>query len=233
MDDKNCLIGVIAHRDRFRGNGRFSRCHDRQIGRYGRNTFLLPNPLFQAIFSAISMAFGHSYRGLAQRKYHVFFSRERRKGVDFSSSFLSPLITGMSGNIGIQCSTLLVRSMAIGTFSWGNKKDSIFKELAVGFFNGSVLWHWSRTRYLFCRSFFLKHISPLEGHIGFYHWHGTFSELLHSHLFGGLFFTFCFFAKIHFYAILLFASGPLITVFNNFFSMTIYFLIARSLVSAF
>ncbi len=28
--------------------------------------------------------------------------------------FFVPLITGMSGNIGIQCSTILVRSMALG-----------------------------------------------------------------------------------------------------------------------
>ena len=50
--------------------------------------------------------------------------------------FFVPLITGMSGNIGIQCSTVLVRSMAIGTFSSSNRKEIIFKEFCSGLFAG-------------------------------------------------------------------------------------------------
>ncbi|NGX62635.1 MAG: Magnesium transporter MgtE, partial [Candidatus Anoxychlamydiales bacterium] len=46
--------------------------------------------------------------------------------------FFVPLITGMSGNIGIQCSTVLVRSLAFGLVSKRTKKEAILKELYTG-----------------------------------------------------------------------------------------------------
>jgi magnesium transporter len=49
-----------------------------------------------------------------------------------------PLITGMSGNVGIQCSTLLVRAMSTGELSPGTRGDAIFKELMIGSLIGVV-----------------------------------------------------------------------------------------------
>lgn len=46
--------------------------------------------------------------------------------------FFVPLITGMSGNVGIQCSTVLVRSMATGEISAGTKRSVIFREFRIG-----------------------------------------------------------------------------------------------------
>ncbi len=43
-----------------------------------------------------------------------------------------PLITGMSGNVGIQCSTILVRSMATGEISPGTRHLAIKRELKIG-----------------------------------------------------------------------------------------------------
>jgi len=47
--------------------------------------------------------------------------------------FFVPLITGMSGNIGIQTSTVLVRSMATGGLSLGSKGQAVLKEILIGF----------------------------------------------------------------------------------------------------
>jgi magnesium transporter len=46
--------------------------------------------------------------------------------------FFVPLIAGMSGNVGLQCSTILVRAMATGELSPGQRKDAIIKEIAIG-----------------------------------------------------------------------------------------------------
>lgn len=69
----------------------------------------------------------------------VMSSFQQYAGVAFTFVlFFVPLITGMSGNIGIQCSTVLVRSMALGLVSKGNKAEAIFKELVIGVATGIV-----------------------------------------------------------------------------------------------
>jgi magnesium transporter len=50
--------------------------------------------------------------------------------------FFLPLITGMSGNVGIQCSTVLVRAMATGELSAGMRKEAIRQELLIGLSTG-------------------------------------------------------------------------------------------------
>lgn len=50
--------------------------------------------------------------------------------------FFVPLITGMSGNVGIQCSTVLIRSMATGEVSSGTVRAIILRELRIGFIIG-------------------------------------------------------------------------------------------------
>jgi magnesium transporter len=52
--------------------------------------------------------------------------------------FFVPLIAGMSGNIGLQCSTILVRGMATGAVSPGSIREAITKELIIGFLIGTI-----------------------------------------------------------------------------------------------
>lgn len=52
--------------------------------------------------------------------------------------FFVPLITGMSGNVGIQCSTILVRGISTGELPTGRRKEAISKELRIGVLNGLV-----------------------------------------------------------------------------------------------
>lgn len=50
--------------------------------------------------------------------------------------FFVPLIAGMSGNVGIQTSTLLVRAMSTGELNLGSRRMVVFRELSTGLLIG-------------------------------------------------------------------------------------------------
>ena len=143
--------------------------------------------------------------------------------------FFVPLITGMSGNIGIQCSTILVRSMAIGALSSGMKKDAIKRELLTGLFIGSFFG-------AACGSivYSLDALFDSAGTVSSV----AISVIIGSGLIGacttgtllGVFST-LFFQKIGVDPAI--SSGPIVTAFNDFLSMLIYFIIAWGLKSLF
>jgi magnesium transporter len=139
--------------------------------------------------------------------------------------FFVPLITGMSGNIGIQCSTVLMRSMALGLLSPGNRTDAIIKELLIGLTTGSVFG-------VLCGLLIYLldfvgiaglAVSPLA--VGLIVGGGLLGACLSGTLLGV--FSPLFFARIGVDPAV--ASGPIVTAFNDFLSMSIYFLIAMGL----
>lgn len=138
--------------------------------------------------------------------------------------FFVPLITGMSGNIGIQCSTLLVRSMALGMITSGNRREMICKELLMGGFIGLIFG-------LLCGLviYFLDFVgegvsaSPLL--VGLMIAVGLFGACV-TGTFLGVFSPF-FFARIGVDPAV--ASGPIVTALNDFLSMLMYFLIASGI----
>ncbi|MBY0528745.1 MAG: magnesium transporter [Rhabdochlamydiaceae bacterium] len=139
--------------------------------------------------------------------------------------FFVPLITGMSGNIGIQCSTILVRSMALGLISLGNKGEMMFKELMIGLTTGTVFG-------ILCgfAVYALDFVgvsgaavSPIA--VGVIVGVGLMGACLAGTVLGV--FSPLFFARIGVDPAV--ASGPIITAFNDFLSMAIYFLIAIGL----
>lgn len=132
--------------------------------------------------------------------------------------FFVPLITGLSGNIGIQCSTVLVRSMATGGLSSGSKGEAITKEIIIGVSSGLIfgvlagLIVWS-----------LDFIGlPAPGHVGLIVGAGLCGACFTSTLLGV--FSPLFFVRIGVDPAI--ASGPIITAISDFLSMSIYFLIA-------
>ncbi len=139
--------------------------------------------------------------------------------------FFVPLITGMSGNIGIQCSTVLVRSMAIGGFSWGRRKEAILKELTTGVLTGVIFGVicgfvvWS----LDFMGWAYHETNP--GYIGLIVGVGLLGACLAGAVLGV--FSPLFFARLGIDPAI--ASGPIVTAFNDCFSMSIYFLIAIGL----
>lgn len=139
--------------------------------------------------------------------------------------FFVPLITGMSGNIGIQCSTILVRSMATGALSWGNKSEMVSKELVLGVSTGLIFGIISG---LIVYLLDLFGISPLVASpiaVGLIVSVGLFGACLAGTFLGV--FSPLFFVRIGVDPAV--ASGPIITAFNDFLSMSIYFLISIGL----
>ena len=144
--------------------------------------------------------------------------------------FFVPLITGMSGNIGLQCSTVLVRTMAMGGLSPGSRRDTIIKEFFSGLFTGVAFGIASGMIVLLINLLSgggLGSASPL-----------AVSVIVSLGLIGACFagtllgvFSPLFFARMGVDPAI--SSGPIVTAFNDFLSMTIYFVIAWGVSSIF
>ncbi len=156
----------------------------------------------------------------------IISSFQRKEGVLLTFIlFFVPLITGMSGNIGIQCSTVLVRSIAFGFISKGTRFENIFKELLTGSIIGLVFG-------ISCAVvvFFMN----LIGFTAFGANPIALSVMIGAGLIGACFsgtflgvFSPIFFTKIGIDPAI--AAGPIVAAFNDVLSMTIYFIISYSL----
>lgn len=143
--------------------------------------------------------------------------------------FFVPLITGMSGNIGIQCSTVLVRGMATGVFSSKSTKEAVFHELLIGVCMGIFFGLISGVLVYFLDISSPSNIAINPLIIGMIVSVGLMGACLVGTFLGV--FSPLFFAKIGVDPAI--ASGPIVTAFNDFFSMMIYFLISWALGSFF
>ncbi len=141
--------------------------------------------------------------------------------------FFVPLITGMSGNIGIQCSTILVRSMAMGMLSMGNRRDAIIKESIIGVTAGILFGVMSgfAVYYMDFVGSSGSAIQPLV--VGLIVGIGLMGSCVAGTFLGV--FSPLFFARMGIDPAV--ASGPIVTALNDFLSMSIYFLIAIGLSS--
>jgi len=136
-----------------------------------------------------------------------------------------PLITGLSGNIGLQSSTVLVRGIAVGLVSKKNKWKVAAKEMLLGVMTGIAFG-------AVC-GFVVYALSQIGLDTG-----GIPPVMISVIISGGLAAACIGASLLGVLAPLLFvrlgvdpaiASGPIITAFNDFLSMLIYFLIASGL----
>ncbi len=139
--------------------------------------------------------------------------------------FFVPLITGLSGNIGIQCSTVLVRSMATGGLSSGFKLEAIFKEIIIGVSAGMIFGIFAGLLVWGLDLIGLAGIEIAPAHVGLIVGIGLWGACFASTLLGV--FSPLFFVRIGVDPAI--ASGPIVTAINDFLSMSIYFLIALGL----
>jgi magnesium transporter len=133
--------------------------------------------------------------------------------------FFVPLVTGMSGNIGIQSSTVLVRSIALGHLTSGKRREAMFKELLLGLFNACFFGVLCGVL-IYLLNFAGLSASPL--YIGIIVGAGLFGACLSGAMLGVL--SPFLFSRIGVDPAV--ASGPIVTAMNDFLSMSIYFLIA-------
>jgi magnesium transporter len=154
----------------------------------------------------------------------IMSSFERREGGALTFAlFFVPLITGMSGNIGLQCSTVLIRIMAVGGLSVGSRRETIVKELCSGLFTGAIFGVGCGLLVYLLNIVGLSSASlatPM-----------AVSMIVSIGLIGGCFagtflgvFSPLFFSRIGVDPAI--SAGPIVTAFNDFLSMAIYFLIA-------
>ena len=220
IDSDNHLIGVVTHEDvveamedladetiaHMAGTNEKFEAHDSILKR-----FLTRSPWLVVTLVA----------GLVNVGVMSSFQKQLGEVLTFVFFFV-PLITAMSGNIGLQCSTVSVRSMAIGGISAGARKETILKELGSGLFTGVCfgvgcgiliylldLWGGGP-----------GNVSPL-----------VVGCMVGLGLIGGCFagtilgvFSPLFFARIGVDPAI--SAGPIVTALNDFLSLTIYFLIA-------
>lgn len=134
-----------------------------------------------------------------------------------------PLITGMSGNVGIQCSTILVRWMSTGELSPGSRKEVMLKELTIGLligtlfglFVGLVIWSLD--------DFGLYEFGPQRLEIVLMVSCGVFGASFTAATLG----TFSPFFFERFGVDPAVASGPLVTACNDVLATLMFFLVAR------
>ncbi len=137
--------------------------------------------------------------------------------------FFVALITGMSGNVGIQCSTVFVRGMATGEISPGTRRETVVRELAIGNLIGVVFG-------LLCGIvvYLLNHfgIQEVEVHpilAGTVVGAGVLGACFTATILGT--FSPLFFAKVRIDPAV--ASGPIVTAFNDVLSTFMYFFVAK------
>lgn len=137
--------------------------------------------------------------------------------------FFVPLIAGMSGNVGIQCSTILVRGMSTGSISSGSRMDAMSKELGIGLLIGAVFGVVCGFSVYLLNIFGIQNpgVDPVA--VGTTVSFGLFGACLMATALGT--FSPFFFARFGIDPAV--ASGPIVTAFNDVSSTLMFFLIAR------
>lgn len=221
LDIDNFLVGVIAYDDvveamedltdetfaRIAGTSEKVSINDPIAKRIvSRTPWLIVTMLAGLVNGALMSAFDQNVRGLLT--FVLFFV---------------PLITGMSGNIGLQCSTVLVRNMAIGMLG-PNRKDAILKELFTGISIGA-LFGFITGLIVYILDLAGCQLGGEPALIGCVVGIGLIGACLAGSFLGV--FSPLFFVRINVDPAI--ASGPIVAAFNDFLSMSIYFLIALGL----
>lgn len=220
VDAENILLGVITYEDvveaiediadetiaSMAGTAEVLSEYDNVFKRFLARAPWLLVTLFGGLISAAIMSY---YQGIAGEvlAFIVFFV---------------PLINGMSGNVGIQCSTVLVRSMATGMLTVGNKGEAMAKEATIGLITALFFGTACGLIVYLLNTFGIQDFStnPLE--LGIMVATGLFGACLTA-TFLGISSPF-FFARLRIDPAL--ASGPIVTAFNDLLAMTTYFIIS-------
>lgn len=220
VNEINCLVGVITYEDVLDA---LEDILDETIGnvagtheKVGENESSFKRFLSRTPWLVVTLCAGLINVGV-MASFQKF-----AQGLLTFSLFFVPLITGMSGNIGIQCSTVLVRSMALGLITPGNRKKSIHKELRLGFAGALFFGVLCGILIHFLDYMGVASTIPNPWFVALIVSVGLFGACLTGTLLG-VFSPFVFSLVGVDPAV---ASGPIITALNDFLSMTIYFLIA-------
>lgn len=140
-----------------------------------------------------------------------------------------PLIAGMSGNVGIQCSTILVRGMSTGELSYGSRREAVFSELSIGVLIGLVFGITCGILVYALNRLDIHYLGSDPMVLAFIVSGGLLGACLTATLLGTL--SPFFFARFRIDPAV--ASGPIVTAFNDVISTLMYIMIAKGINSFF
>ena len=135
--------------------------------------------------------------------------------------FFVPLITGMSGNVGIQSSTILVRGMSTGEISKGSRKEAVTKEVLLGMGTGCVFGLVCGVVVYLLNRLGIHNMGAEPGVIATIVAAGVFGACMLATILGA--FSPLFFARLRIDPAV--AAGPIVTAFNDVLSTLMYFFI--------
>lgn len=143
--------------------------------------------------------------------------------------FFVPLITGMSGNIGIQCSTVLVRGISTGEITAGSRRDAIYRELTIGLLIGSAFGLVCGLVVFEANQLGIHHLDADPIVVGTIVSCGVFCASMTATVLGT--FSPFLFARLRIDPAV--AAGPIVTAFNDVLSALIFFFVARGVSALF
>lgn len=140
--------------------------------------------------------------------------------------FFVPLIAGMSGNVGLQCSTILVRGMSTGELPSGVRKEAIANEMGIGLLIGTSFGILCGLAVYILNHFGIHYAGAGDPFaIGAIVSIGLLGACMTATMLGTL--SPFFFARFGIDPAV--ASGPIVTAFNDVLSTLMFFLVARVL----
>lgn len=143
--------------------------------------------------------------------------------------FFVPLIAGMSGNVGIQCSTILVRGMSAGALTSGSIRQAIGKEITIGLLIGSAFGLLCGGVVTLFNYFGIPKLGVDPLALGMTVSFGVLAACVVASVLGT--FSPFMFARLRIDPAV--ASGPIVTAFNDLLSTLMFFVVARLVYSFF
>ena len=228
VDIDNYLIGVIAHEDIVEAMEDLA---DETIAKMAgtNNKFTSHDPILRRFLTRAPWLLFTLLAGLLNVGVMSSFQKYDGGVLTFALFFV-PLINGMSGTIGLQCSTVLVRIMAMGGLSAGSRRETLVKELLSGLFTGLIFGVGCGLLVYLLDSLggaVIGPVSPIV--VGTIVGMGLIGGCTAGTLLGV--FSPLFFMRIGVDPAI--SAGPVVTAFNDFVSMTIYFVIALGISNLF
>ena len=224
VDRHNVLLGVITYEDVIEAIGDIA---DETIATIGGTNEKLTDSQrgIKRFFARAPWLLVTLIAGLINMEVMEYYNENTPHFLTFLLFFV-PLITGLSGNIGLQNSTVLVRYMALNMITKKNRKNMALKELVLGMSTG-VIFGIGAGLIVFFLSFMGVHNDTVyyPAAIGLIISGGLISACIAGTFLGV--FSPLVFANIGIDPAV--AAGPIITAFNDFLSMVIYFIVATFL----
>lgn len=137
--------------------------------------------------------------------------------------FFVPLINMMSGNVGLQCSTILVRGMSTGELTPGSRRQAIMKELGIGLLIGTIFGIVCGTIVYILSNLGMHQVDKSPLAIGTTVSFGVLGACMTATTLGAL--SPFLFIRLRIDPAV--ASGPIVTAFNDVLSTFVFFCIAR------